>query len=137
MNRAVLDASALLAVLHGERGFEKVTPHLRGGIVSAVNFSEVLKKTVERGSELTRTQMHLAAFNLTIVPFDEEHAIRAAEIWPQCRAYGLSAADRACLSLGLIHELTVITADVRMQDVKLDVTIELIRQHTRGRKVAK
>lgn len=126
---AVLDASALLAVLHAEKGFEKVLPHLRGGLVSAVNYSEVLKKAVERGLGLTPTRLQLAKFNLDVVPFDEAHAIRAAEIWPQCKPYGLSAADRACVSLGLIRDLTVITADVRMQDVELGAKVVLIREH--------
>lgn len=131
---AVLDASALLAVLHAEKGFEKVMPHLRGGLVSAVNYSEVLNKAVERGLELTPTRSQLAKFNLNIVPFDEAHAIRAAEIWPECKPFGLSAADRACVSLGLIRDLTVITADMRMKDVDLGAKVLLIREH-KGKKV--
>lgn len=131
MSSAVLDASALLAVLHGERGFERVTPHLRGGLVSAVNYSEVLKKMVERGSDVVRTRMHLAAFNLQIVAFDELQAVKAAEIWPECRACGLSAADRACLTLGMMRQLPVVTADLRMLDADVDVEIEMIRKHSK------
>lgn len=127
MSRAVLDASALLAVLHGERGFEVAMPYLRGGLISAVNFAEVLKKAVERGSDLQRTRLHLGHFHLTIVPFDEAHAVCTADIWPQCKPYGLSAADRACLALGLLQQARVITADQRMQDTDLEVDILMIR----------
>lgn len=128
MSRAVLDASALLAVLHGERGFEAAVPYLHGGLVSAVNYSEVLKKMLERGSELSLTRLHLSRFNLQIIPFAEAEAVRAAEIWPQCKPYGLSSADRACLALGLLHKAIVVTADQRMQDADVDVELVMIRE---------
>lgn len=132
---AVLDASAILAVLHAEDGFEKVLPHLQGGLVSAVNYSEVLKKAVERGMDVNQTRSQLLKFRLRVVAFDERHAVRAAEIWGQCKPYGLSAADRACIALGLLEDTHVITADLRMQDVDLPTRIVVIRGHaTRKRK---
>jgi PIN domain nuclease of toxin-antitoxin system len=124
----VLDASALLAVLHGERGYELAMPHLHGGLVSAVNYSEVLKKMLERGSELSLTRLHLARFNLSIVPFAEAEAVRTAEIWPQCKPFGLSSADRACLALGLLRNATIVTADQRMRETELELNIVLIRE---------
>jgi len=44
----VLDASALLAFLHEEPGGEAVPPALEGARVSAVNWSEVLEKSLQR-----------------------------------------------------------------------------------------
>src|SRR5580704_7088947 len=50
MNRVVLDASAILAVIGGEPGAEKLTPDLLARAVgSAVNLSEVQAKLVSRG----------------------------------------------------------------------------------------
>lgn len=48
MTDVVLDASALMAFLHSEPGADKVAKVLGDAVISAVNFSEVLKKkTVE------------------------------------------------------------------------------------------
>ncbi len=50
MNRIVLDASALLAVLNRESGAEKLTPELLSSAISStVNLAEVHGKLVERG----------------------------------------------------------------------------------------
>ena len=50
MNRIVLDASAILAVINGEPGAEKLTPVLLARAVgSALNLAEVQTKLVTRG----------------------------------------------------------------------------------------
>jgi len=50
MNRIVLDASAILAVIGGEPGAEKLTPDLLARASgSAVNLAEVQTKLVSRG----------------------------------------------------------------------------------------
>lgn len=123
----VLDASAVLAVLQDERGQEVVLPHLQGGMISAVNYSEILKKAAESGSDIHRTQSILAAFTLVVVPFDREQALAAACLWPAARQHGLSFADRACLALGQSRAASVLTADGRMSQAEMPVTVKLIR----------
>ena len=50
MSSIVLDASALLALLNGEPGSDKLTPELLNDAVSsAVNLAEVQGKLVEKG----------------------------------------------------------------------------------------
>src|SRR5258707_9598100 len=50
MNRVVLDASALLAILNQEPGAEKLTPELlSAAAISTVNLAEVHGKLVGRG----------------------------------------------------------------------------------------
>ena len=50
MNRVVLDASALLAILNQEPGAESLTPELlSAAAVSTVNLAEVHGKLVGRG----------------------------------------------------------------------------------------
>jgi PIN domain nuclease of toxin-antitoxin system len=50
MNKIVLNASALLAVLNGESGAEKFTPELLStATCSTVNLAEVQGKLVSRG----------------------------------------------------------------------------------------
>jgi ribonuclease VapC len=127
MSSVVFDASAVLAIMHREKGYEKALQHLEGACISAVNYSEVLKKAIEAGSDLIATRFHLENFALTIVPFDERQAARAAELWPAGRAHGLSFADRACLALGLERKAKVLTGDKRWKDTGLDVAVMLFR----------
>jgi PIN domain nuclease of toxin-antitoxin system len=125
-----LDASSILAVLHAERGHERVIGSLPRGMISAVNYSEVLKKTVERGVALAAVRLHLDHFLLDVVPFDGEQAARAAEIWPACKAGGLSFADRACLALGLARGVPILTGDQAMAETGLPVKVDLFRQRS-------
>ena len=127
MNSVVLDASAILAVVHREKGFEKVIPHLEGGLVSAVNYAEVLKKSVERGTELLTARSLLENFAIIIVPFDIVQAAETARLWPLVRPLGLSFADRACLALGILRSAPVLTADARIGEAELPVKIKMIR----------
>ncbi len=49
--------------------------------------------------------------NLTIVDFDRETAILAAELRAVTKRLGLSLGDRACLATARSHGLPVLTAD--------------------------
>jgi PIN domain nuclease of toxin-antitoxin system len=44
MNSVVLDASAVLAVLHKEPGADRVLARIKGAVISAVNFAEVVTR---------------------------------------------------------------------------------------------
>ncbi|AMV22633.1 hypothetical protein VT03_32355 [Planctomyces sp. SH-PL14] len=106
-----------------------VAPILYAATVSAINYSEVLKKVIERGGDIVLMSQFLDRQQLNIVPFDRERAIAAASILPHTKAHGLSFADRACLAAGKEFGLTVYTAEKRMSETTLDVSVQLIRQH--------
>ena len=127
MNSVVLDASAILAVLHREPGHEQVRPHLKGGLLSAVNLAEVLKKTIEKGGDVRVAQCWVQNVHLLVVPFDEQQAVESAKLWPLVQGQGISAADRACLTLGLLRSATVLTSDERMSRTSVPVQVTLIR----------
>jgi len=57
----VLDASAVIAVLNSEPGAEAVLGAIAGALVSAVNYSEVLKKAIERCQTTGRLQRSCTA----------------------------------------------------------------------------
>ena len=57
MSRVVLDASALLALLYQEPGGEAVRDHLPGSLLSAVNLSEVVTKSVDMGMTLRKATL--------------------------------------------------------------------------------
>jgi len=50
---ATLDTSAVLAVVFGEPGADRVLPELAGGAISAVNIAEITAKMVDRGFDWT------------------------------------------------------------------------------------
>jgi PIN domain nuclease of toxin-antitoxin system len=69
----------------------------------------------------------LASLKLTIVPFDEEHAVAAASFRPLPRKLNVSFADRACLSAAAVARLPVLTGDRKWEDFQCPVEIILIR----------
>jgi PIN domain nuclease of toxin-antitoxin system len=64
---------------------------------------------------------------LTIVPFDEKHAVAAASFRPVTRNLNVSFADRACLGTAALAGLPVLTGDRKWQDFPCGVKILLIR----------
>lgn len=128
MNKVVLDASAVLAVFFVEEGRQVVEPVLFGASMSAVNYSEVLKKAVEKRGSLQQARYFLERQSINVIPFDAGQGVLSASILPQTSPFGLSFADRACLSLGMNLQYKVYTAEHRMADTKLDVNVKLIRR---------
>lgn len=120
----VLDASALLAVVHEEEGGSFVETVLGRSAISSVNWSEVVQKALARGLNLARRH-DLLSIGLTVVPFDRESAERTAEIWS--RASHLSLADRACLALAARLGVPAVTADRAWATLDLAVEVRLIR----------
>ncbi len=128
MSRVVLDASAILAYAMGERGSDAVRERLSNAAMSAVNYSEVLKKTIERGGDAQLIGLLLERTNVEIVPFDEQQAAAAARLFPATRDKGLSFADRACLALALQLKAVLYTADRRLAEIDAPVRVVLIRE---------
>lgn len=130
---AVLDASALLALLRDEPGADEVEQALGlGASVSTVNWAEVLSKLADVGEEpdaVTASLMDggILSEGLVIRPLDEAQAVRIAELRPITRSVGLSLADRACLALAGTLDLPALTADRVWAGLGLDLRVELIR----------
>jgi ribonuclease VapC len=123
----VLDASALLAFLNCEPGAEVVRGVLHEAIIPAVNYSQILKKTIERNGSAERVSDIIRDLAAAIIPFDEPHAGAAAELCPGDKPHGMSFADRACLSLGVMRRNTVLTAEKKMRLLTLPIKLKLIR----------
>lgn len=127
MNSVVFDASALLALLHRERGADLVERYLPGAALSTVNYSEVLKKSIEKGGSLPVTELMIRGLQLEIILFDERLASETASLWIPAKKAGLSMADRCCLALGRSLNRTVLTAEKRWTEVEVGVKVKLIR----------
>jgi PIN domain nuclease of toxin-antitoxin system len=127
VNRIVLDASSLLAVLLEEPGADVVARGMAGSAMSAVNYSEVLKKAVERGGTLEAAASVVRGLQLEIVPFAETQASDAARLYPGTKNLGLSFADRACLALAIELKGALYTADSRLAESDTPIRVVLIR----------
>jgi PIN domain nuclease of toxin-antitoxin system len=125
----VLDASALLAVLNVEPGAEIVEKSLADAVISAVNYSEVLKKTIERCQSPDRVVALINGWPIPVIPFDETLAAVSAGLYPQTKEHGLSFADRTCLALGIQRNCKVLTSERRMALPSLSIKVKLIRNH--------
>ena len=133
LNPTVLDASALLALLQDEPGAERVVDLSSdaGAYVSAVNWAETLTKLVDAGQdagEVVETLFREGLFSsIEVLPFDAALALEAARLRPLTRSFGLSLGDRACLALGVHHDLPVVTADRAWANLSLKIPVHLIR----------
>jgi PIN domain nuclease of toxin-antitoxin system len=126
----VLDASALIALLRREPGADIVRKRLADALISAVNYSEVLKKTIEVGGVPGLVQTYVQNISLKIAPFDEEQAAASAALYHKTKPHGMSFADRACLALGVKQGADVMTTDRKMGLVDLPIKVKVIRgQH--------
>jgi len=127
MTMQVLDASAVLAWLHGEPGSAPVEAGMASAQISSVNLSEVLTKVVERGGSAQAARVDLQAYGLTVHAFTPNDADVAADLRLPTRQAGLSLGDRACLALGKRLGVPVLTADRAWAQLEVGVHIELLR----------
>lgn len=126
--RAVLDASAVLAVVFSEPGAEVVIDHGPSVLLSAVSYSEALAKATDRGFPPAEARRVLNSLRYSVVPFDDEHAVVAASFRAPTRYLNCSFADRACLATGLLRRLPVITADRNWATTDLGVEVVVFRE---------
>jgi ribonuclease VapC len=127
VSRVVLDTSALLALCFDEKGAKATSSRGENGILSAVSYSEAIAKTLDLRIPLETVRAALAALKLSIIPFDEAHAIASASFRPMTRDLDISFADRACLGTASLANLPVLTADRQWKSIKCDLEIILIR----------
>jgi ribonuclease VapC len=128
MNKIVLDASAILAVIGGEPGAEKLTPELLSrAVVSTVNLAEVQTKLVSRGWTSEQAWEDATSPVREVVSFDEDQARLAGDLVLQTRHLGLSLGDRACLALGITLKLPVYAAEKAWKKLKVGVRVHVIR----------
>jgi PIN domain nuclease of toxin-antitoxin system len=116
-----------MALLRAEPGAETVARSLGGAVISAVNYSEVLKKTIERGGDSEQAAAFIRSLSVMIIPFDEAQATASAALYPQTKQHGMSFADRACLALGIQRRAVVLTSERKMGLLNLPIKVTVIR----------
>lgn len=127
MSRIVLDASALLAILNQEPGYERWVDRVASAVIGAVNLSEVIAKLADVGMPEPEIQQAVKPLGLEVIPFDERQAWTAGMLRPVTRPSGLSFADRACLALALQMKLPALAADRNWKRLRIGVRIQLLQ----------
>ncbi|MGH2415998.1 MAG: type II toxin-antitoxin system VapC family toxin [Microcystaceae cyanobacterium] len=123
----VLDASALLAYFQDEPGGEAIEAMLAESVISSVNWAEVVQKSVSAGVVIDGMREDLEALGLMIAPFTPEDAQMTGKLWLQTRQGGLSLGDRACLSLGMRLDVSVLTTDQIWATLGLSLDVRVVR----------
>ncbi len=123
----VLDSSAMLAVIRGEQGRDRVIEALSTAIASTVNYAETVANLVMRGVPVAVARAQFEGLRIATIPFDDAQALETGNLRRYTHQFRLSLADRACLALARLRRLPVLTTDRIWAELKLGIDVRLIR----------
>jgi ribonuclease VapC len=129
MTGFVLDASALLALLLGEPGSDKVKAGLGGSVMTTVNLAEVVSHYAKLGAERHDIEALLRHLPIRLIAADTALSYDAGLLRSITLEGGLSLGDRYCLALAKREGVPALTAERRWPEIAAaaGVSIELIR----------
>lgn len=122
----VLDSSALLALLRGDTGAERVGAWIDGAAISAVMLSDVADKLHDLGGAQPEVEAAMRLIDIEVVEFNREQALLAAALRPLTRDRGLPLGDRACLALAATRGVAALTGDRISESLDVGIAVELV-----------
>lgn len=124
----VLDASAVLALIHDEAGADVVANRLEGAAMSAANLAEVVGKLVDSGAEARNVRSLLGSLGLEVHSVSADDGELAGALRAVPGGNRLTLGDRCCLALALRQpDAEVLTADTAWSALDLPVAVVQIR----------
>lgn len=126
MSEIVLDASALLAMIKGERGATKVADAISNARISVVNYAEVVTHFIHAGMPEREVDAMLDPLPIAIVPVDKALAQIAGRLRAVTAEAGLSLGDRFCLALAHRDGLPAWTSDLNWKKVATAANVKVV-----------
>lgn len=124
----VLDASAVLALIHDEPGADKVAAALPGSRIGTVNLAEVIGKLIDDDIETRAVRHLLHAAGVIVDPLTAFDAEVAGSLRALPGGRKLSLGDRCCLALTLRSDPPlVLTGDRAWAQLDLPLRVVLMR----------
>jgi len=128
MSGAVLDSSAVLAILKGEAGGDALDAKLLAKArISTVNLAEVQAVLVRDGMNAKDAWEDARSAVGAVEPFTSAQARVAGNLLPLTRARGLSLGACACLALAITAGTPLYTADRAWSELEVGCRIHVIR----------
>lgn len=129
MSEVVLDASALLALLHGEAGASRVADVIGTARMSSVNYAEVVSHFIHAGIPTDQIDAMLGPLPLVIVDANQALTTIAGRLRAVTAAARLSLGDRFCSALARPDGLPALTVDKQWRTVAVaaGVSVTVIR----------
>ncbi|MDP9443651.1 MAG: PIN domain-containing protein [Actinomycetota bacterium] len=134
--KVVLDASAVVAWIFRERGYQVIARALPVAVLPVPNAVEVLARALERGYPDTAEGLlaEIQEMGVRLEDTSESDAVRAAELIAESRrlglgkGWGVSLGDALCLAVAERLDLTAVGGDKAWDDLPLKVEHRLFRR---------
>ena len=124
----VLDASALLALIHEEPGADLVAEAMTGSVIGTPNLAEVIGKLVDAQIDASAVRQLVVAAGVTIEPLTADDAELDGALRAITGGQQLSLGDRCCLALAIRSTPPIVmTADRVWANLDLPIGVRLIR----------
>jgi ribonuclease VapC len=111
MARAVLDASAVMALLLDEPGANLVADFAGDALISTINLQEVIKALLARNTPNETVRMMLDEIDIEPRSHTVEATWAAARLDGYTKTKGCGVGDCICMALAIAEGLPAITAD--------------------------